>query len=105
MIYRFAKLEKKWFHIKSRRGTDFDPLFSNQDICNILKMPRNGLKLGIGEAYEKMIQECYEGVDLVSMDPALQDLVVWAQKSGFYIQPEEDELELLEDSQFMKNSN
>lgn len=95
---RFKFKLRPYEPIPGKGPIEISTAFENKDIYNILMMPKVGKRLGIGEALFKMSDEGYENGELVRfITPATHDIVQWAQSRGYYIEPDEGELEIADE--------
>ena len=77
------------------RYCDLNNAMSDDLIFRILRMPKIGKRLSIGRAYTLMTERCFRPDDPTFLDltPCAQDLVEWAKRHGYHIEPDPGELE------------
>lgn len=76
---------------------DLNYRLTNEEVHAVLKMPKVGKRVCYGEACRLQNEECYDSQgELVSFEPAMRLITTWAQERGYYVEFDEDELEVVE---------
>ncbi len=76
------------YRLNAKGPMDPNVVFSNRDVEEILSMRKVGIKISFEKAWELSIKE---SIYLGNFDSAI-NIASWAQKNGFFIEFEENEL-------------